>query len=60
MTLSGLPEWRLADVATELQVDYEVFCMDYDGPYLPDAHVGFIGDAADVGRSHSLLTNGAA
>jgi hypothetical protein len=28
-------------MATELQVDYELFCADYRGPYLPDAHVGF-------------------
>ena len=39
--LSGLNEWQLADAATELQVDYEMFCMDYDGPYVPDSHIGF-------------------
>ena len=27
--------------ATELQVDYELFCANYQGPYLPDPHVGF-------------------
>jgi hypothetical protein len=32
---------QLEDMATELQVDYELFCADYQGSYLPDPHVGF-------------------
>ena len=39
--LSGLTTGGLADAAIELQVDYEVFCADYRGPYLVDAYIGF-------------------
>jgi hypothetical protein len=39
--LSGVTRPELTDMATELQVDYELFLYDYRGPYLPDAHVGF-------------------
>src|SRR5712691_6865156 len=41
LVLGGLSDAVLADAAIELQVDYEVWCMDYSGPALPDAHVGF-------------------
>jgi hypothetical protein len=39
--LSGLTRPALDDAATELKVDYELFCADYRGPYLVDAYVGF-------------------
>jgi len=39
--LGGVTAPELEDMATELQVDYELFCADYQGPYLPDPHVGF-------------------
>jgi hypothetical protein len=39
--LSGLTTSALDDAGTELNVDYEIFLMDYRGPYLGDAYLGF-------------------
>lgn len=41
LTLSGLSVAQLDDTALELEVDYELFCADYKGTYVADAHVGF-------------------
>src|SRR5690242_16176211 len=38
---SGLPATALDNAAFELQVDYEIFLMDYQGPVPLDPHVGF-------------------
>lgn len=41
LALTGLTEDVLEDSATELSVDYEVFCMDYRGPDLGNPFRGF-------------------
>jgi hypothetical protein len=41
MALSGLSASTLSDASVELNVDYDVFLADYDGPYLIDGFVGF-------------------
>jgi hypothetical protein len=41
IVISGLSEHRLTEAATELDADYEVWCMDYQGPDLADVFMGF-------------------
>jgi hypothetical protein len=41
IVISGLSEHRLTEAATELDADYEVWFMDYQGPELADVFMGF-------------------
>lgn len=41
IVISGLSEYVLTEAATELDTDYAVWCMDYRGPDLADAFMGF-------------------
>ena len=41
LALGGMTIIQVDEMATELQVDYELFCADNTGSRFPDAYVGF-------------------
>lgn len=41
LVYSGLGEEALRDASTELAVDYEIWCSEYQGPDLADCFMGF-------------------